>query len=283
MHTAIDLHWDGIRPVRPVSSGGPASGQMTVLIGGVNDRSGQAESFDRIWDRLHQDVSYEHGQAELCYYFWLARFKRGGQLNLLRYAELVCMADDAGEQLARYLAGLRAKGGDLNVALVGHSLGCRVALAAARALRIQHPHTRLLLLGAAVPEYECGMGGRYPRTAADATHTTLLWSDRDTGLGFWFSRGEWLALRKCRGARPPGSAAAVGRTGGPRDRWAAQKDSCGLRHKEYWTSKTALKHVAALLGEAREREQPARALTHLQPTTRSTHARDLCSREITEH
>ena len=155
-----------------------------MLIGGINDRSGQAESFDRIWKQLHNDFSFE-GQAELCYYFWLAKFKRGGQLNLLRYADLVGMANRAGDALAAYLTSLaRPEGAQLHVALVGHSLGCRVALATARELRAQHVHTRLLLMGAAVPEYECGTGGQYPRTPADAAHTTLLWSNRDTGLGF---------------------------------------------------------------------------------------------------
>lgn len=281
MGTAIHLQWQGQGPVHASSSDDPVSAdQLTILIGGVNDAYRQSLAFHNIWDRLKQRVARRRFSGELLYFFWLAGTGRWGALGLLRYSDFVVRADAAGAALAQYLMELHEQNPRQQVSLAAHSLGCRVALSAARDLQATHPIRHLLLMGAAVPEFECGPEGLYPGRNHDVTSTINLWSDKDASFGFWWNRGEAAALRKMRRSQPQGGKTSIGLSGGPKDRWRREKKSCGLSHKQYWRENLSLQHVAWLLGQPIERPSPSRGLHEATTETRSQPTREQPARTI---
>jgi pimeloyl-ACP methyl ester carboxylesterase len=282
--SAIHMHWDGHKPVHLGSADDPVTpDHLTVLIGGLNDAFRQWEGFDRIWNRLKENVVGRQFSAELLYFFWLSSTGRWDKSGLLRYGEFVVRADAAGKALAQYLSGLQQQHPGQRVSLAAHSLGCRVALSTAAHLQNSHPVSDLLMMGSSVPEFECGPRGLYPALATDLSKTTNLWSDKDFSFGFWWRRGEAAALRKTQRCAPPGSREAVGRTGGPAQRWLREPKSCGLLHESYWHEEASLLYVAELVGTAVVKETPTRLLPVTQPpVVREQLSRDERSRTLHE-
>jgi pimeloyl-ACP methyl ester carboxylesterase len=142
------------------------------------------------------------------------------------------VAFGVGRELAEFLNSNRDIRQARSIVIVGHSLGCRVALAClARILEMSTSYTgptvtELLLMAPAVPEELCQPGGDFAEVPPHA-RGTVLYSRRDEAFRFFvFWKGQ-------RGWGEPGRA--VGRYGGPRGRW---EDSVQTRyhHGDYWGS-----------------------------------------------
>lgn len=191
-----------------------------------------------------------------------------------QYPLKVRTAIDAGVELGSYVRRIAEYNPGLQVQFVGHSLGCRVVLSAARELSRDPqmvPVLRLLLMGAAVPEGDCEAPGPWREPLA-TDGEVVLHSRDDVTLNRWFPVGEFLA-RRASGLKSSGSDVAVGLTGGPSGRWSGEPKSYGLNHDDYPKHKSALRHVAAMFGPLTDRF-PAelhcgeRALEEQQPDER---------------
>ncbi len=204
-----------------------------------------------------------------------------------QYPWRVETAISAGVKLAEYLQKIAGKRNpELQVQFVGHSLGCRVVLSAVKELAKDDqnvPVVRLLLMGAAVPVGDCAEEGRWPDKVSDLfgaaqgsevseNSDVILYSRNDRVLSVLFPLGERLARR--RDPESSGSFEAVGLKGGPgRPRWTKEIDSCGIKHTDYLSDRSALRYVAELLGrlidrQLAERPECKRSLGERQPDQR---------------
>ena len=128
-------------------------------------------------------------------------------------------SQQAAPLLAAALRALRTAG--CHVTLVGHSLGCRVALGA---LLCERPESRerpsreqtpprlcddLLLLGAAVSCNALSLSGEFPLARLSTGHVTVLHSSRDEVLASHFALGEFASGARL-GAKALGLVGPVG-------------------------------------------------------------------------
>jgi pimeloyl-ACP methyl ester carboxylesterase len=130
------------------------------------------------------------------------------------------------------------------VHIVAHSLGCRVALDAAREVEVLRRRGEydgaqiagLYLLAAAVPMDLCANAEILPRPHDHDQHVVHSAQDRvllTFGMGSWFTNERGMA---------------VGRFGDPiPGRWATSLPT-DLGHGDYWNSPLVAEHVCMLLG-----------------------------------
>lgn len=178
--------------------------------------------------------------------------------NVASFSTRIPVAFSAGEKLGRLVEELPHWH---EVVLVGHSLGCRVVLAALEYLRSRPAGTgatvpAAFLLAAAVPVGECRpaaiFGDRY------ASEYVVLHSKRDRVLQFCFSPGAWLFDT---------ADSPVGRAGDPAERWDRRLQT-RFGHSDYWPSAEAAKEVATALGGPRTRPVSARFVSSTSLDTR---------------
>jgi len=199
---------------------------------------------------------------------WLGVFWPGNDkswlVNRISFASRVDAAESSGERLANVLT----KGNHRELYLVGHSLGCRAVLESLVKLRtsrhIEHV-TGALLMAAAVPEDHCAPDGLYSDTLTGPMQQVVLWSRRDLVLSTVFRAGMRLAREN--------ASAAVGRTGGPLERWHKTSQSVGLGHGAYWRSATSARALLKLMGIDGPRLPLTRTVDSIEPP-----ARELLSR-----
>jgi pimeloyl-ACP methyl ester carboxylesterase len=164
-------------------------------------------------------------------------------LSAATYPRQVGKARQVGVALADYL--IDAAHGVLEVILIGHSLGCRVALEVLRRIDERGNPVRVpavCLMAAAVPTYMAAQStpGSLGSTLRQVERTHILFSARDTVLAYTFPAGQALAGE---GLYPE----AVGLNGRPSGLWRA-RDNTRLRHGQYWASSVMASHALRLLG-----------------------------------
>lgn len=179
-------------------------------------------------------------------------------VSVLTFAVRIGDARESGRLLAEYLGGLRVAN---EVHLIGHSLGCRVALEAAFHVReladdYQGPAIRsLILFAAAVPIPMCLPLRRYGTGLADSTET-VLYSPKDKVLRWTFRPGEY----------PMGEGGrAVGLYGDPLDRPWSDRVRTGLGHGKYWKSPRVAEVAGWVLGVRHSRKLPEQIETTGEP------------------
>jgi pimeloyl-ACP methyl ester carboxylesterase len=179
-------------------------------------------------------------------------------VSLLTFTVRIPEARESGRLLATYLAGLHAA---KEVHLVGHSLGCRVALETAYTVRemgdnYQGPDIRsLVLFAAAVPIPMCMPSRRYGSSQADSTET-VLYSAKDKVLRWAFQPGEYPLGERGR---------AVGLYGDPLARPWSDRVRTGLGHGKYWGAPRVAQVAGWVLGDRTSRKLPEQIETVDEP------------------
>jgi pimeloyl-ACP methyl ester carboxylesterase len=160
-----------------------------------------------------------------------------GAVSVGSYPVRVGTAIVAGDRLANlFLAKRRGK----TVRIIGHSLGCRVALQAVKRVLEMGDDYRgaeieaVFLLAPAVPVTRCETTGDwYPQPFAGAREH-VYYSRRDRALGSVFRAGQFVFGE---------TGTAVGREGRPVPRWDTRTDT-DLDHGDYWSSPSVAESVA---------------------------------------
>lgn len=203
-------------------------------------------------------------------------------LNKLTFSSRPGEASNSG----RALSLIQFDGAVEEVVIVAHSLGCRVALEYMRHLysegrqpgrsrKPRRPRVIVsLLMAAAVPTDQCLDAGLFPRDSRSPTREVVLYSKRDLVLKRAFPFGN-------RG-HAQGWSPAVGRTGGPANRWDSSSEEFELGHGDYWGSAVAAKKLIGLLHEEPDRSLMIRRLKRRpryvstsEPSRRARSARSL--------
>lgn len=256
---------------------GPVYGyrRLTVWIHGFNTSEYSAN--DK-WEETHSLIRERTGLNELkgtVWFFWPGDAARSRIVSAPLYFAQVEDALKAGNALAEYIIDLQTKDPSLEVNLVAHSLGCRIAVEAARQIREvgARPVSELLLFAAAIPEGLCGEGSIYDQKVA--TRERIYYSQSDRILKTWFPMGQLLARRFRGDANPGKQKLAVGYTGGPVSRWGAENiRAVEYAHDGYWSGEQSLSAIGALYGV--NRKQPR--VQNKQPVVRVMGSRPLLNR-----
>jgi len=265
------------------------SSLITIYVHGFSndeDKATQRWQID-IWPVIKRLIS--RPTCDVMLFFWPSDADITKVFSAGDYPHRVETAISAGAELAEYLWRISDEGNPkLRVQLVGHSLGCRVVLSAVQHLaeRPQKvPVERVLLMGAAVPEGDCTGSGPWPAKVSELFNAppgqrsaencdVILYSRDDEILKGKFLYGEQKARQKGVGSS---DSPAVGLTGGPGDpgkeRWTGEVAPCGLKHGDYLVKPSALRYVAAMVGQLVDRPMPERpqgqrALDERQPGKR---------------
>jgi pimeloyl-ACP methyl ester carboxylesterase len=229
--------------------------KLTVFVHGYNVGEYDARAKWKVTHRDLRDALPASRLTNIALYYWPGDASPRREISALSYFTRVDIAVECGRDLAQLLIDTASHGPMLSVRFVGHSLGCRLVLEAARNLRgnAKVRVDTILLMAAAVPEGLCEGDRAY--TTPVARRELVLHSSADTVLRRWFRVGQRMA--RFRGELSPGpNRGPVGLSGQPRARWNGQLDSCGLDHGEYWTAPYSIKHIANLYGGSRERSLP---------------------------
>lgn len=236
--------------VRPLeNSPHPTSSRLVLLVHGYNNTAAEAaESYERFVENVNVHRLQRHGQV--CCLHWPGN-KKWGIFSALAYPLEIRKAKESAARLARYLADYAAAtpgGWPLDVTLICHSLGNRLALELVDSLR-RHPRIRVphaCLFAAAVPTFRVDPGGSLRAAAEAISRSLVLHSGSDAVLHYAFPLGQTAALD---GVFPT----AVGRFGHP---GPALWTTCGnmgrhaYGHGHYWPGTECAEHVMRFLGEA---------------------------------
>jgi esterase/lipase superfamily enzyme len=170
------------------------------------------------------------------------------------YRRSLGLVETVGSRLAKFLLLHRRQ----QICLVGHSMGCRVALEALKNVyQVQggegaQDHLRtVVLLAAAVPVRQCSRtsaANRYgSRLSAWADH--VIHSRNDRVLHYLFPLGQPNQVGEI--------GPAVGFVGGPLGRWTSseplplrrtRRDLLALGHGQYWRSSEVARQIIGMLG-----------------------------------
>lgn len=151
------------------------------------------------------------------------------------------------------------------VVLVGHSMGCRVALELTQRLMAPAfaPEVRLFMMAAAVPVSAVEAAGHLHAGVRQAAHSKIYYSPSDEALGPVFTAAQILA--RDGGPWPE----AVGLNGRPTDVWTtAPAHMEGYGHGRYWTSKAVAQDLADDHRRVATRQMPTQALAQRARATR---------------
>jgi Alpha/beta hydrolase of unknown function (DUF900) len=208
--------------------------RLVILIHGYNNSETQAgTSFDAFRESLRDAIP----RHELWEFHWPGDHPKR-LTALLTYPGRAAVAPEVGARLGSFVR----KHPSGSIAIVAHSLGCRVALETARAIGSAESGLReVFLLAAAVPVPLCATPlGRFPRPLP-SSREHVFFSRRDRALGRAFERGQEAINEYERGP-------AVGRTGDPGpSRWTAPLNT-NLRHRQYWASQKVADEIMQRLG-----------------------------------
>jgi pimeloyl-ACP methyl ester carboxylesterase len=167
---------------------------------------------------------------------------------------------------------------ELVINVVGHSMGCRLALellrllrsalTAGARLRVRH----VALMAAAVPAYHVAKRGELEQALTTAELTTVYWSRRDQVLRFLFPLGQALERPFPRGWWPQQRRALgrVGATGSARLRSV----EVALGHSGYWPDREVAERIRNDL-EARADGEKVRHLSSRLAVVRTVRLRPL--------
>lgn len=159
-------------------------------------------------------------------------------VNKASFSSRVESAEHAGRRLSEVMTHCEAE----EVIVVGHSLGCRLVLEFLASSGADQPGplvSEALLMAAAVPEDDCASGTLFGRDVIQTPNQVVLHSHRDLVL--------WGAFRPGMRLAQEGWSPAVGRTGGPAERWDVTRD-VRLGHSEYWGARVTAEQLATQIG-----------------------------------
>ena len=187
-------------------------------------------------------------ESDVCEFYWPGDEPYPG-VSQLSYPLQIESARKSAQSLAEYMEKLPVPAtGEIEIYLVAHSLGNRVALELLKALRDRltdgAPRFKflgILMMAAAVPVDKVAVGGELHDPALMMNSRFVLHSTSDWVLRFAFPPGETAAAD---GVFPQ----AVGRFGNPATQWTNCKDMPGYGHSDYWPKPETSGMVARFLG-----------------------------------
>lgn len=166
-------------------------------------------------------------------------------ISQLSYPFQIKSAKGTATRLAEYLKTLPAPAtGQIDLYLVAHSLGNRVAVEMLEALKVERGKLNLrgiLMMAAAVPVDRVSAGGVLHDAALLMTQRFVLHSESDWVLKAAFRVGETAAFE---GLMPH----AVGQFGEPVGQWTTAKDMPNYGHSDYWPNPATSDMVARFFG-----------------------------------
>ena len=206
--------------------------------------------------------------------FWPGN--RWGLLGFASYPLEVHRAKESAARLADYLRGLRGPGGGRSeIAIVAHSLGCRVVLEALEILArnrhdLQPRVTFLCLMAAAVPVEMLYPDDQLRRGFYLSERRLVLHKEGDAVLGLAFPVGQALAYR--RRIEPRVYRHAVGLRGEPLEAVGERCPMGGMQHGAYWNDTKTADMISLAMGTVvrrspPQRRRPARWRASRNPTT----------------
>lgn len=235
---------------RPLPAGLVSSKRSIILVHGFNTSENDAmQGFASFEKALQRALGFRSTAVlgHLCGVVWPG-FHRIKAFSRATYSARI---SDAGTSGLRLADALNQLGRNHDVVLVGHSLGCRVVLEALSQIEewgTEYQGAQVLhafLLAPAVPEFNCQGGAAFERNHRSRTREHVLYSKRDLVLLAAFPPGQYLYDDE-RPMLGPGTR-AVGRAGGPDDRWDSTHPT-GLDHGDYWSSSTVSAKIVEAVG-----------------------------------
>ena len=227
---------------------------LTILIHGFNnDERAAHSSYEQFIAQSWLTRRPSPKVGTVCEFFWPGDIDAPRSIAAAFYAESVTRAPHAGRVLAEYLHELSATG-PLEVSLICHSLGNRVALEMAKALVYMRSPVRIshmCLLAAAVPSMMIYEGGPLHDAVESISRTLVLHSEADEALGIVFRGGQWLAAED--------ASHAVGKYGAPLRRWTVSSDMKPYKHGHYWPGVRSAGKVHEFLGLSNVRSLETRS------------------------
>ncbi len=231
------------------SGEGSGSPRLVVLVHGYQNSADKAGGSFRSFEQgISVGLGFRPSSliGSICYFHWPGDHPRLA-VSVMTYSSRVRDALDSGELLAKYLAKEVDEGQE--VVLIGHSLGCRVVVAALRHLRLRKEQgervrcrvSHAFLLAAAIPVKGCVGANQRWSIATPGVQEHVFFSDRDEALGHAFRLGEYMYASNW--------SDAVGRQGEPQVRWKdSECVSTGYRHGQYWGSQEVANALIGAVG-----------------------------------
>jgi hypothetical protein len=219
----------------------PRSRHVFLVHGFNSVRQDARASYEYFRGRLSEHLRTI--ENDLIYVYWPADWALQA-ISPLSYREMVGLALYLGPRFAKALMKFSGPGGgECELVIVAHSLGCRLVLEALRALRKTPDWDRfritLILLAAAIPVPLVASDPESRNALGELVMTGVCFSAEDRVLDWAFRLGE----------TGPGlfMPEAVGLRGAPARMWNSRL-GMKLRHTQYWQSRAVAAYVAARLG-----------------------------------
>ena len=243
--------------VIPASSWDDGAGRVVILVHGYNTSEDEARaSYASFEEELARALAHgrERRLGTVWKFFWPGDDPRAA-ISLSTYNVRVEEAERSAERLADFLA---KRPSTLRVILVAHSLGCRVALETLRRIQQNTAYKGALieavfLLAAAVPTRQCEGVASYS-VPLSSCQEHVASSRRDRVLRLAFRPGQYLAAN---GASWYERGPAVGRDGGPQNRWRRRLPT-ELGHTDYWSSDEVARWICDALRVSADRRLGSR-------------------------
>lgn len=261
--TTRSPHPDQVIRERPYTRGAPEdlrNPRIVILIHGfANSERAAIKNYERFRKELRTALrgEPETGVGAFWEFHWPGDHPKR-RTTLRTYPVRVPEASNAGRMLAEWLS--EVTNAEQDVYLIGHSLGCRVALEAIRTMRRYQRGPaaykgatvrEVFLLAAAVPANLCSprriFGSKLPQSREH-----VFFSGRDHVLSWLFEPGQ---------AKYGEKGPAVGLHGDPHqlddheERWDSRVPT-SLGHSGYWKSAKVAEEICRILGIAGERSLP---------------------------
>ena len=229
---------------------------LVFIVHGFNNSFGRAQ---QRWDsdvfpKIQSLVRIRRKRVAVALFFWPGDSHGPKAMSASSYPFRIQSAIDAGVLLGEYIVRIAENSPAMNVSLVGHSLGCRVVLSAAKSLCSMSFEARLeqvILLGAAVPVGDCQPPGPWQIDRLPGRQS-VYYSSEDTILRRYFPIGETIARRSGVISNPPFDAVGLG--GLPLDRWSHCVEVSGIDHDQYLVKSTTLRPIAEMFGLTTSKE-----------------------------
>lgn len=278
---AFDVDFRDLTQGQPrVSIGGPTRfdatrSRLVVLVhGNATKRKSSDASYEAFVRALEATGLTD---TTICRVHWPSDFFFGSG-----YAWMVSRATGIAKVLAPLLERAVANSERrVSVALVGHSLGCRLILEALDALKPQLPpgRVKLFLMAAAVPVGLVDAEDHFRPTIRSCARSNAYWSDADSILKNVFRIGQWAgrtmrrvgSAGEARRFDDPNGYAAVGLTGRPTPIWQHPIKVPGADHGDYWTNPARFAEDVRQQLSARAKQD--RPIQSRAPTSRAFRSR----------
>jgi Alpha/beta hydrolase of unknown function (DUF900) len=183
-------------------------------------------------------------ESDVFEFFWPGDEPYPG-ISQLSYPFQIQSAMDSAQRLAKYLKKLPTPAtGEIEIYIVAHSLGNRVALELIKGLSgggVQLTLRGILMMAAAVPVEKVLTAGVLHDPSLLMTKRFVLHSSSDWVLRFAFPSGETAAGE---GFFPQ----AVGRFGNPAGQWTNTREMPSYGHSDYWPNQATSGMAARFFG-----------------------------------